>query len=135
MVDVAGVPHRLENRVGETQDHDVLRGLLAEVVVDAVGLRFLEGTLDEIVQTTGTGQVGAEGFFHNDAGPRAGLGGVEAAFSEVFQNHLKLVGRGGEVEEPVATRAAGGVEFIEMAGERLVSLELVEFAAMIGDAI
>ena len=35
VVDVVGVPHRLEELVGEAQGEEVLDGLLAEVVVDA----------------------------------------------------------------------------------------------------
>ena len=49
VVDVAGVPHRFEEGIGEAEDDDVLRGLLAEVVVDAEGLGFIEGIFDEIV--------------------------------------------------------------------------------------
>ena len=37
-VDVAAVPVRLEDHVGEAEDHDVLHGFFAEVVVDAVDL-------------------------------------------------------------------------------------------------
>ena len=43
VIDVAAVPDRLEDRVGETQHHDVLRGLLAEEVVDAVDGGLFEG--------------------------------------------------------------------------------------------
>ena len=38
MVDVVAVPERLEDRVGEARHQDVLHGLLAEVVIDAVDL-------------------------------------------------------------------------------------------------
>ena len=40
MVDVMCVPKRSENRVRESKDQDVLRRLLAEKMVDAVGLFF-----------------------------------------------------------------------------------------------
>ena len=42
VVDVTTIPKRLENRVGETQDEEILDGLLAEVVVDAEDLRLAE---------------------------------------------------------------------------------------------
>ena len=42
VVDVAAVPDRLEDGVGETQDHDVLRRFLAEEMVDAVRARLVE---------------------------------------------------------------------------------------------
>ena len=42
VVDVATVPEGFEDRVGETQDEEILDGLLAEVVVDAEDLRLAE---------------------------------------------------------------------------------------------
>ena len=42
VVDVAAVPDRLEDAVGEAEDHQVLDGLLAEVVIDAVDLLLVE---------------------------------------------------------------------------------------------
>ena len=44
VVDVAAVPERLEDAVGEAEDQDVLDRLLAEVVVDAVDLRLSRST-------------------------------------------------------------------------------------------
>ena len=40
MIDVAAIPERLEDRVRETQHHDVLRGLFAEEMIDPVGVIF-----------------------------------------------------------------------------------------------
>jgi hypothetical protein len=40
VVDILAVPQRLENAVAETEGEDVLHGLLAQVVVDAVDRRF-----------------------------------------------------------------------------------------------
>ena len=42
VVDVVAVPDRLEQRVGEPQRHQVLDGLLAQVVVDPEHLRLVE---------------------------------------------------------------------------------------------
>ena len=42
VVDVLLVPERLEDRVAEPHDHDVLDGLLAEVVVDPEDLSLVE---------------------------------------------------------------------------------------------
>ena len=49
-VDVAAVPHRLEDAVGEAQDQQVLHGLLGEVVVDAVDLPLVEHLPDDVVE-------------------------------------------------------------------------------------
>ena len=42
VVDVAPVPDRLEDAVGESEDQDVLHRLLAEVVIDPVDLVLIE---------------------------------------------------------------------------------------------
>ena len=49
VVDVAPVPDGLENRVVEAEDHDVLHGLFAEVVIDAVDLVLEQHALDVAV--------------------------------------------------------------------------------------
>ena len=38
VIDVIAVPQRLEDRIREAQDHDVLHGLFAEIMVDPVDL-------------------------------------------------------------------------------------------------
>ncbi len=40
MGDIVSVPQGLENEVGETEHHQVLDDLFAQVMVNAVGLRF-----------------------------------------------------------------------------------------------
>ena len=49
MVDVVGVPQRLEQRVGEAERHQVLDRLLPEIVVDPVDLAFVEDLADRVV--------------------------------------------------------------------------------------
>ena len=39
---IAPIPDWLENRIGETENHDVLDRLLAEIVVDAINLPLLQ---------------------------------------------------------------------------------------------
>jgi hypothetical protein len=46
VVDVSAVPDGLEDAVGEAEDEDVLDGLLAQVMVDAVNLILIEDGLD-----------------------------------------------------------------------------------------
>ena len=50
MVDMGGVPERLVERVGKAQRHQVLHRLLAEIVVDAEDLLFLEDLADRVVE-------------------------------------------------------------------------------------
>ena len=42
VIDVAAIPDRLENTVGETKHQDVLDGFFAEVMIDAVDLLFAD---------------------------------------------------------------------------------------------
>ena len=67
VVDEVPVPDRLEEGVGEAQGQDVLHGLLAQVVVDAVDLALGEEPRQQAVQFPGRGQVAAERLLHHDA--------------------------------------------------------------------
>ena len=50
IIDVVRVPQRREDRVGESEDEDVLRGFLSEEMVNAVGLLFCEGIADDAIE-------------------------------------------------------------------------------------
>ena len=50
LVDVMGVPEGRENRVREPQYQNVLRGFLAEEMIDAVSLLFRKGIADDAVE-------------------------------------------------------------------------------------
>lgn len=48
-VNIVAVPDRLKNGVGEPKHQNVLNGFFAEVVVDAIYLRFVETATDMLV--------------------------------------------------------------------------------------
>ena len=75
VVDVVAVPDVLEDAVGEAEDEDVLDGLLAEVVVDAEDLVFVEDLVDFVVEGAGGVEVVAEGLLDDDADPGAAASG------------------------------------------------------------
>jgi hypothetical protein len=134
MVDVAVVPERLENGVGEAQDHDVLGGFLAQVVIDAVGGGFVEGQGQSVVEGAGAGEVGAEGLFDDDARP-AGVAArpVEPGGAQAVEDIAESLGRGGQVEEAVAAAATGRLDRMQPPGQRMVILGIVEIAAVVVD--
>ena len=66
MVDVAAIPDRLEDRVGEPKGEDVLDRLLRQVVVDAVDLVLAEVEVELGVELTRALQVAAEGLLDDD---------------------------------------------------------------------
>ena len=67
VVDVAAVPDRLEDGVGEAQGEDVLDRLLPEVVVDAVHLLLGEAGVHHGVELARALLVVAEGLLDDDA--------------------------------------------------------------------
>jgi hypothetical protein len=134
VIDVTMIPERLEDAIGEAQDHDVLRGFLAEEVINAEGVFFREGIRDDGVELRSGGEVVAEGFLDDDPGPAAGGGFVELEVLEVFQDSLELGRRDGEIKEAIAAGAELGIDIGKALGERLVALGIAELAAMRKDA-
>ncbi|MCY1397601.1 hypothetical protein D9M71_126100 [compost metagenome] len=98
VVDVPGAPDRLEQTVGEAQGHQVLYGFLAQVVVDAEHLGFVEYLADGGIDRLRRFQRTADGFFQHDARLRRG----HAGDGQVRGDVLEQVGRGGQVVHPTA---------------------------------
>ena len=92
-----------------------------------------EGALDHFVEPLGTGQIASEGLFHDHPRPAAGLGRVETALAQIFQNDRELVRAGGQVVEAVATCSALGVQLLEAFGKGSIALQIVELASVIED--
>ncbi len=63
------VPDGLEDGVGEAEDHEVLHGLLAEVVIDAEDVFIFEDAAEHAVEVGGGLDIAAEGLFDNDPLP------------------------------------------------------------------
>ena len=67
VVDVAPVPDRLEDAVAKPQHHDVLNGLFAQVMVDAIDLLLRETFGQRGVQRLGRVVVMAKRLLDDDA--------------------------------------------------------------------
>ena len=67
VVHIAAVPDRLEQCAGEAEGQDVLHRFLAQEVIDAEDLFFLEVFQEHAVQRHGRVQVVTEGLFHDHA--------------------------------------------------------------------
>ena len=132
VVDVAAVPDRLEDGVGEAQHHDVLGRLLAEKMVDAIRVRLVEGAADDAVEVPRPGEVGAKGFFDDRARPAAFRAGVvEAAFLEPGDDRLELLRPSRKIEHAPSAEVVFLVEFVDAFGEGFVAVVVVELAAVI----
>lgn len=69
MVDAVAIPHRLEQAVGETERENVLHGFLAQEMIDAEHLIFVQHLGNRGIEMLGAGQIVAEGFFHDYPAP------------------------------------------------------------------
>ena len=113
-VDVLGVPHRLEQGVGEAQRQDVLDRLLAQVVVDAEDVLRGEHVVDQVVELLGRGQVVAERLLHHDPPPAAGLVVVgHAGALQLLEHGRERRRRDGQVERGVAGDAVGVAQLVQ----------------------
>ena len=68
VVDMAGVPQRLEQGIGEAERQQVLDRLFAQVMVDAVDLLFGEYAADLVVDLAGGFQIVADRLLQHHAG-------------------------------------------------------------------
>ncbi len=68
MGDVVLIPLGAKQRVGKTQGNQVLYGLFAQIVVDAVNPRLGEHFTDSVVNFNRGVQVVTDGFFNHHAG-------------------------------------------------------------------
>lgn len=100
VLDVPAAPHRLEQRIGKTQRHQVLHGLLAQVMVDTKHLCFAEHPADGRVDRLSRSQRMADGFFQHDAAPRVGQPGR----GQVLSDRRKQRRGGSQVEDAQTSR-------------------------------
>ena len=113
VVDVVGVPDRLEHLVGEAQRQQVLHRLLAQVVVDAEDRVGGEDVLDDGVELAGRLQVVPERLLDDDPAPRPRrCGSTSPERSSCWQTVANDDGRDRQVERVVAAGAALLVELV-----------------------
>ena len=122
VVDVASIPERLEDRVGETQDEEILDGLLAEVVVDTEDLRLAEIAGSDGVEVNSRGEILTERLLDDDLAFEVGADAAasEAGLAEILEDRLEDRGRRRDVEDQLqGTTGAllGGGDLFLQSGE------------------
>src|SRR5262249_22710522 len=120
-VDVVAIPDRLEERVGEAEEEQVLDRVLAEVVVDAEDGFLGEDRVDRRVELPGRGDVAAEGFLDDHAGA---FGAPRLA--ESLDDVAEEKGRDREVVRRVLRGAERLPEDGEGRGIAVVSIDVLE---------
>src|SRR5262249_29652080 len=131
VVDVARVPERFENRVGEAEHQNVLGRFFSEKVIDPISLFFTEGIADHAIQLASGIEVAAKRLLHNHPGPAAFTRFVQTDSLEMFQDRLELLRRDCEIKKPVAARAALLIDLIETFGQRFETGLIAEITLMI----
>src|SRR5262249_17254560 len=102
VVDMVAVPQRLEYAVSETQNHDVLDGLLAEEMIHSIDLRFVQHLEDAGVQRASRAEIGPERFF-DDHTPKAAvlfLGETNGPY--LFDNRTEQLACDSQIENRVS---------------------------------
>jgi hypothetical protein len=134
VVDVAAVPDRLEDSVGEAEDQQVPDGLLAEVVIDPVDLRLPEDLADLAVQADRRVEVVAERLLDDDPAPAALVPLViQADPAELGDDLGELRRLRREVVEVVARRALLAVDRLEGRDQLVEARRVGEVAALVAD--
>src|SRR5258707_4569539 len=106
-IDEIPVPQRFRDAVRKSDDHEVLHGLLAEIVIDAVDLLFIENLLEITIQLLRGSQISSERLLHDDASPFAVLFLRESRLAQLLHHGSEKLRRHRQVEEAVALRGVG----------------------------
>src|SRR5262249_1372400 len=131
MIDVAGIPERLDNAVRGLPAQNVLRSLFAEKMVDPKGLTLVECLANDSIQFARRGKIGAEWFFDDNARPASFPGAIQSGGLQIFQDNLELVRPGREIEKAIAPRAPFVVDLFQSYGYRFVSVFVADLSLMI----
>ena len=100
VVDVPPVPDRLEHSVAEPEDHQILDGLLPEVVVDPEHLVLVEVLVKQRVQLTGGREITAERLLDDDAAPGSRCCLVaESSLAETLDHRAVCIRRDRQIEK------------------------------------
>src|SRR5438445_2421840 len=102
VVNVTSVPDRLKDGIVETEDHDVLYGFLAQIVIVAIDLVFLQPTLDLAVLALRRFQVVSKWLFNHHPAPAALVLDRQTSLPQLLDNLAKEPGSGRHVKEIVA---------------------------------
>ncbi len=127
VVDAAVVPEVLEDAVGEPQHHQVLHGLLAEIVVDAEDLALVEILAHRADDTQRAVQVVADRLLDHDSSEIGRLGRRDQSGAVELLNRLgNRLGRKREVVDAVGRQATRLFDFLQAALEAREPVGTVE---------
>ena len=137
MVDVAAVPERFENAVGEAEHQQILHRLFSQVVIDAINLIFVEDAGDGLVQFARACQAAPKRLFQDDARPGLSrlLGLGQSRRAQVLDDDGEKTRRGGKVKKPIAGGSVLLVKMVQRLLEFLVGLGSAEIVGNVVQAL
>ena len=136
VVDVAAVPEWLEDPVAEPEDEQVADRLLAQVVVDAVDLRFAEDLADLAIEPLRGIEVVPERLLDDDPPPAAVVPLViEPDPTELGHDLRELRRLRREVVQAVAAGTLLLVDVVEARREDVETGRIGEVAAVVADPL
>ena len=127
VVDAIPVPNGLEEAVRESERHDVLHRFLAEKVIDAENLVFVQILEHAVVQGLCGLQIVSKRFFDHDPPPAAVLVG-QARGSKRFHQRTEETVRNGKIKQRTAVQLFVSVALVEMCFQLCESLGIGEIA-------
>ena len=134
VIDMVAIPDRLEDAVGKAQHQDVLHRLLAEIVIDPVDLVLGEELQELFVQRLRRGEIGAERLLDHQPSPRAVLFAQQADAPEFAGDRCEGIGRGRQIEQPVAAGVARGFQPLQSVLQSVEGRRLLRIGLDRGDA-
>ena len=131
VIDVTAVPNRLEDGVGEAEHHDVLHGLFAEIVVDAVHLVFIEHLMHPAVKLPRGLQVGSERLFNDHASAPFAIGflGYQPSRGDPLDDRTVEIRRRRQVKYPARQHPAVAIEAVDELLQALIAAGFLVAAA------
>src|SRR5262249_15012296 len=116
MVDMGGIPHRLEQGIGEAQSHQILHRFLAEIVIDAIDAMLGENMADRIIDGSCPMEVAPQWLVDH----KARLLRDELMFSQPLADGPEKIRTDGQIEDANAI-AARCEEFCQIIPTRFLA--------------
>ncbi len=136
VVHVAAVPDRLENPIGEPEYHQVLHRFLAQVMIDAEHLRFVQATGKRGIEFAGRRQIMSKRLFDDHAPPVLGLAlvgclGRKAGGSQLLGDRAEEARRRRQVKQVISAGPAAGIHIGQQLLKLLIRLRILEFTLLV----
>ncbi len=103
VIDVIAIPQRLEDSVSKSEHEQVLNRVLAQIMIDAVDLLFVENAEYDLVQLFRGGKIPSKGLFNDDAHPGIRRARArESGAAKLLDDGRINLGRSRKIKEAVA---------------------------------